>query len=196
MGGWAGSDQVRTEQASMDRASVVSLYRGVLEEYGRMDSERSNTDNVYRSLAVLLLGAEAYIVLNSQFSNWISVVVAAGIALFGLVFTAAWRSALKQSTILMQFHFHYLKRMESRKELAALGADLCTIFDAWAEHREIEGATLPRPVSRTNYLNLRYLTPRLFAVGYVALAGFVAALTALATIPALHGYILPLVPTP
>lgn len=184
------SDSPANTNGALNTAAL-ELYKLAVNEIGRVENNRANADNVYRSVATLLLGGETWVAVNSQLQSWMPVFIASSIALFGLFFTSVWRYGMDQSSREVQFLHDYVHHLEKRPGLESAGLNLYTAIYGWIAGDEPYVNITPRRHQR-GLLHIHM--PALFRTAMIEIALLLALATFLAPQLAFQGIITPLVP--
>lgn len=142
----------------------LEVYKLAVQEIGRFETNRQTSSNVLRSIATLILGAEAYVATLSDLRSFTSLVLTLLVAYFGLSFVAVWSRLAARSDREVFFMHQYVRNLELRPELKAVGADLYTSIYGWFENKKPYTDIYPeRPIQ------YRLLYPRFFGVAMAAI---------------------------
>ncbi|HEU5343812.1 MAG TPA: hypothetical protein VFU60_05680 [Ktedonobacterales bacterium] len=164
---------------------VFDVYQTIIKDTNEMNARRRQLDSLYVALITFILTGEAYVAFYSAFTNWLLVFVTIGISLVGGSVTARWRDGLDDLDEVLNFRYEYLRNLEARDEMIAIGATL--YGDEWLKIYK------PREDLR-HHANKRFrsVTKRLqlvFIIVFFAIPILLLCITALETIPLIHSLI-------
>lgn len=160
-----------------DVRTLIAAYAGMLEEWHRCDGEEISSD--YRTVLLVLLGAEGYIAYSSPLDNWLTVLVVAGISLFGLMLERHGRTMGKVDAAIYADAALACRELEAK--LLRTG-----IFNTGLMHNLFGRAkSVSIPLASLSLY-------RLFGVTFIVIPVALALATLLMTIPLTHPYIHPL----
>ncbi len=158
---------------------VFDVYSAIIKDTSELNDRRRQLDSLYVTLITFILTGDAYVAFNSAFNNWFLVVVTMGISMVGWTVTTRWRAGLRNLSKILEHRYEYLRSLEQTDELKLLGANVYTI--EW--ERFYKPGTDRRFRSVTNSLQVTFL------VVFVFIPTVLLALTAIETIPLIHGFI-------
>ncbi|HEX8981148.1 MAG TPA: hypothetical protein VF792_00125 [Ktedonobacterales bacterium] len=171
---------------------VFDVYETVIKDTNSLNDRRRQLDSLYVTLIIFILTGDAYLAFYSVFNNWLLVAVTVGISLVGGAVTTRWREGLSNIVKILDHRYDYLRTLEQTDDLKALGASVYS--EEWKKIYKPRNDKRFRSV--TNRLQLTFI------VVFILIPCVLAALTAIETIPAIHGliplavlqYIRPIVP--
>lgn len=159
---------------------VFDVYQTIIKDTNEMNARRRQLDSLYVTLITVILTADAYVAFFSAFDNWLLVAVTIGISVVGWAITSRWRDGLSDLEAILQYRYTYLRDLEKNEEMKAIGATL--YGQEWKDIYERRQAN-KRFRSVTSRLQVTFL------IIFILIPLILAALTAVETIPTLHGVI-------
>lgn len=172
-------DSSKTVGEIPDVGTLLAAYTCMLEEWHRSGPRAMGDD--YRTVLLVLLGAEGYIAYISSLTNWLAVLVVAGISTFAILLQrhedAIRTTNVKISTDVAEV----VLDLERRLQVAGV-FDKGFMDRIWFEHAQTYRVPSPS-------LNIH----RLFTATFIVIPVVLALATLLMAIPATHPFIHPLV---
>jgi hypothetical protein len=167
---------------------VFDVYQTIIKDTNEMNARRRQLDSLYVALITFILTGEAYVAFYSTLNNWLLVVVTIGISIVGVGVTARWRDGLLSLDEILNYRYEYLRKLEAHAEMIAIGATL--YGDEW------EHIYKPRQDKQDKRYRLlkrfRTVTARLqliFIIVFIVIPLLLLCVTALETVPFIHGLI-------
>lgn len=98
------------------QANMFSKYELYLTHINSLTNRRQNVTSVYLSVNVIVLGATAFMIRDSQLDDWTTRISTIGLVAAGIAACDLWRRLIIQYRALLSWWYAQLRAMEEQSE--------------------------------------------------------------------------------